>query len=117
MKLKLPGVEVLVFGNKCHWIGDRLVVQRIWNCSFVGAVHLKVTPLVLATMLLKAGTAFVVTKTAKVLVTLFAGTPLSVTLVVMKLVIPFCASVGVQVMMPVGLMVTRLVQIRLLVTV
>ena len=44
--------------------------------------------------------------TVNVLTALFAGTPLSVTVVVMMLVCPICASVGVQVMTPVsGLMI------------
>src|ERR1039458_2594490 len=61
-------------------------------------------------MLLNAGAELLVlTRMANVLVALFAGTPLSVTTVVRILVWPSCADVGVQVMTPFALIVTRLV--------
>src|ERR1039458_2695723 len=87
-----------MFGNKCQLMSARLVVQRIWNCSLLKAIHWKCTPVPLTVMLLNAGAELLVlTRMANVLVALFAGTPLSVTTVMRILVWPSCADVGVQV--------------------
>src|SRR5665213_2873259 len=83
--------------------GARLPVHCTWNKSLLGANHVSRNPnlpamfvpvRLLIVKLPMDGTGFTIT--AKLFVALKGGTPLSVTLVV-----PACASVGVQVITPV----------------
>src|SRR5665213_1102940 len=88
--------------------GARLPVHCTWNKSLLGANHVSRNPnlpamfvpvRLLIVKLPMDGTGFTIT--AKLFVALKGGTPLSVTMVVMTLVVPACASVGVQVITPV----------------
>src|SRR5665213_221796 len=96
----------------CQLIGARLSVNCTWKISLVGAYHVSRKPPLVAITLPRAGNGLTITE--KEFVALKLGVPLSLTMVVRVLLVPDCASVGVQVMTPLVLIVGRFVPAALL---
>ena len=102
---KIPFGEVIKLANDVQTTGGaRLVDQRTWNVSLVGADQDNTTLVAVTVMLVMDGSG--ATKTVKLFVALKGGTPLSVTTVVITFVVPACASTGVHVMTPVFVLIT-----------
>src|SRR5208337_4957508 len=85
-------------------IGGNPSVSCTRNRSFVGANHVSRYPPFVAVTLEMPGNGF--TSTANVFVSLNAGTPPAVTIVVSTLLVPACARSGVHVITPFVALIT-----------
>src|SRR6185369_6966146 len=98
----------MLVASVCQKIGAaRLVATCSAKTSLVGASQVSRIPPLVETVRLMNGTGL--TMTANELVALNGGAPPSVTIVVKRLLVPACATPGVQVMMPLVLMTGRFV--------